>query len=193
MRTFLRKSKARLWAFAFEGHVPQVVLQAQGLDGRTVAGQLLARQADIEEQVRQALGKALRAEVSVELELGEAAVEWSGEIEAQCEPGFGTQGLLGLRQLVGSTISRVLACHLPAGLPRPVTRAAITAGPEPERPEPAADTGSKSLVLLVLSTICLYLVALAVLALIAMSLLGMTPGATDLSEPADTTLRSFSI
>ena len=193
MRMFFRKARARQWDFAFEGHVAPVVLQSQGLDGRSLGGQLLARQAEIEEQLQQALGKALRAEVSIELEIGESALEWNGEIEALCEPGFGTQGLMGLRQLVGSTISRVLARHLPADLPRPVTRAVVTSTPVVERPPVEVDRSSKPLILLVLSTICVYLVALVVLGLIAMNLLGMAPASVDSSEPADAAHRSFSI
>src|SRR6185369_8247246 len=109
MRMFFRKAKVRPWALAFEGRVAQALLQERGLEGRSVAEQLLARQSDIEDELQTALAKALQAEVSVEIELDETTLEWCGEIEALCGPGFGAQGFMGLRHLVGSTISRVLA------------------------------------------------------------------------------------
>ena len=192
MRTFFKKTSLKQWAFAFEGRVPQAVLQGRGLEASTLAERLLTGQTDMEDEIQTALAKALRADVSVELEIDASTFEWFGEIEALCEPGFGTQGLMGLRRLVGSTISRVLAKHLPADLPRPSTRVAVTAAPAAERTVEAERT-SKPMLLLVLSTICLYIVALVVLGLIAMNLLGMAPAAADGVEPTEATQRNFTV
>lgn len=192
---FFRRAKNKQWSFAFEGRIADAVLQEHGLTASSATALLLEKQSEIEDEIQTAVAKTLRAEVTIALEFDETTCEWYGEIDAQCESRFGTAGLMGLRQLVGSAISRVLGKHLPAGLSRPHTRVVITASPWADRQ--SAETGaggmSKAMFLLVLSTIPLYLVAIAVLGLIALSLLGVISVPSDNSTPADTSYQSFRI
>jgi hypothetical protein len=140
---------SRAMVFAFEGRYSDEALQRADISSERLLDGFQRQKSAIESELSEELERRLSAEsVALDIEFVEGSVDWVGHVHLVyqvMEVFANIGGAIGLCQLVGAAISRVLRRHTPKQLPSPYTRVVLVHAPpsKPDSADPRLDFPSR--------------------------------------------------
>lgn len=157
---------------AFDGRYSDSVLNRHDVNATRLISDMSEKRLTMQQEIEAELFQELHTrQITVRLQFGEGSFEWLGEVNAVLGVLANVGGVIGLLQLVGTVISRVLKRHLPPRLPMPYTKVIMMyVSPQPDEALPRVTSGRRQfpfLEIFALSCASLNVMAIVVLSIIA--------------------------